>query len=94
MLEKKTSWTDLIQAFWPIILFIFGIMVWIANSQTVSKELFNALSIRVSLVEAQVPDKSLMLKIQENQAVMRTQLDIITKNMDDLLEKFSQIRNK
>jgi len=87
---------ETVKVFWPVILSIVAVVVWGINSQTVSKELFNALSIRVSLVEAQVPDKSIMLKIQENQAVMQSQLVIITKNMDHILNNFvrSEILNK
>jgi len=87
MAEKKISSVEMIRTFWPIILFIVGTCVWIVTSQTVSHAKFNVLSVRVSLVEAQVPDKNLMLKIQENQAVMRAQLDILTKDMDNLLKK-------
>lgn len=87
MPERKISWIEVIKTFWPIVVFIIGIAVWIVTSQTVSHAKFNSLSVRVSLVETQVPEKSVMLKIQENQAAMRAQLDILTKNVDTLLEK-------
>lgn len=82
--KVKPDWVDVLQALWPVIIFIIAIAAWAIKSQTVSHASFNELSTRVTVVEEKMPSREIMIAIQSNQAVMRSQLDEINKHMDNV----------
>jgi len=91
---RKENLLKIIETFWPVLLGVVAAFIWAVNIETISHEEFNVLATKVSVLEERMPDKKLMLTIQENQARMHAQLEGITKNLDSVTRNLEGVIEK
>lgn len=77
----KPSLLEVVRTFWPLILFVIGLLVWALQMQTVSSADFNSLQIRTALMEEQVPNKEMIIKVHESLASMETKIEQLSKSI-------------
>jgi len=78
---EKPSLLEIVRTFWPVLLFIIGILVWALQMQTVSSSDFTSLKIRTTLIEEQIPNREMILRVHEDLVRMETKIEQLSKSI-------------